>query len=171
VGGTSPLAIDNFVKVIRIADIGGSQISLSSPARGAVHCNGAGANLWMLGRGAPLVSRVCVAETIPAQAGPRTRGLEGASCGYTTMSPARRPARRSSRSDPGGSLHPSAVRRFGYADRTLGQASRRRTEKRGRTSKSRRRRDVRASRRHRRMTSRVAKQATGLLHLTARNIT
>ena len=40
VGRTSPLAIDDFMKVVRIADVGGSQISLSSPAEteaGALH--------------------------------------------------------------------------------------------------------------------------------------
>ena len=33
VGRASPLAIDHFVKVVRIADIGGSQISLSTPPK------------------------------------------------------------------------------------------------------------------------------------------
>ena len=33
VGGASPLAIDHFVKVVGIADIGGSQISLSTPPK------------------------------------------------------------------------------------------------------------------------------------------
>ena len=43
VGGASPLAIDDFVEVVRIADDGGSQISLShAPTEsGRVHCNGA----------------------------------------------------------------------------------------------------------------------------------
>src|SRR6185436_13331135 len=40
VGGASPLAIDHFVKVVGIADVGGSQVSLSTPPKvRRVHCN------------------------------------------------------------------------------------------------------------------------------------
>jgi hypothetical protein len=45
VGGACPLAIDNFMEVVRIADVGGSQFSLSLHRRNArQHCNGAKAN-------------------------------------------------------------------------------------------------------------------------------
>jgi hypothetical protein len=76
VGRASPLAIDYFVKVVRIADNGGSQISLSTPAKtAAVHCNGARATNLILGFATPLVSRVCVAETTPE--GTSSAGSDG----------------------------------------------------------------------------------------------
>jgi hypothetical protein len=82
VGGASPLAIDHFVKVVGIADIGGSQISLSTPPKcGGVHCIDAGANLSMLGRVLTLVSRVCVAETTPRRRTSETNGAP-ALCPY-----------------------------------------------------------------------------------------
>ena len=61
VGGTRPLAIDDFVEVVGIADIGGSQVSLSTPPK----CGGCTAmaqeqTCRCLGRAPSLVSRVCV---------------------------------------------------------------------------------------------------------------